>query len=320
MRMGGWSGWTIILFWGSIMAASVAVQLVPIVGLISLMLLSPFWFGGALHAMMISLGAQALRRRIGAAWLALPLLYYGGGFGLHLASVERAEAQAAAIEAANAKISIQVPRPFVYAAEDRMAVGDTQLVERYHADRAFLVGKDHVTTRYFAKGRACDTANTGWWYEKRFEPFLHRRDLFPAYKGADKTRQCLISQDGLPAVWRYRIIREESLRRGDWMNQRFGTDFTVIDDRAGKTVLQVETASIRTLPPILTLVAGCTIAGSGAPRTCEILPWGSSRLVPAGYKPRTDKGNPFTPTVDPAHSEVAALAKALGLEPRLPTD
>jgi hypothetical protein len=305
-----------------VMLISFALQMIPLVNFFALLVGAPYWFGIALHVMLITIGAQAWRGRLPLIMIGLPIIYYGAGFGFHLASSSRALAIAAQIEAANDAVTFVAPKPFFYRADDRAAVGDVELLERFRVERAYLIGKDSATIRSFAKGAGCNATN-GFYYDRRFdEPYLYRRDLFYFYKGADKTRQCVLSIDGMAPPYRYRIVNEQSPSRGDWLNPRFGERFSVIDDQERKTVAVVETASLKRLPPILTLLGGCSLRLStgGAPEKCGIFPVYSSKIVPAAYRPRNDDGNPFTPTLDPMQSRVGALGKAIGLEPRTPRD
>jgi hypothetical protein len=81
----------------------------------------------------------------------------------------------------------------------------SSLIELYRVDRSFLrQGDGTITTQYYAHGGECDNDLQGYYYERRNEPWAFRKDIFYSYHGK-KTRQCILSQDGLPAEWRYRI-------------------------------------------------------------------------------------------------------------------
>lgn len=296
---------------------------IPLVNILAALLLCPWWFGAAVQASMAATAWLALKGRIGRLWVLLPVVFWSGGVGLSVASAERGRAHAAAVEAANAAVTWRAPRPFEYRAVDRGSVGYSELVERYRYTRAYFIGEKDGTVRFYAAGAECEDASKGFYYDRRFdEPFLYRRDIFPSYKGADKTRQCVLSRDMRePPSPAYAVTNELSPNKGDWLNPRYSERFTVTDERSGETLAQVETASIKIVSPLLLLEVTCRIGGFDTPaRDCGIWPTYRRKSLPAGYTPRTDKGNPFTPTTDPMNSRVGALGKAIGLEPRLPTD
>lgn len=296
---------------------------IPLVSIVAILMLAPWWFGGALQLSMGGILFLAATREIGRAWLALPVFFWAACAGLSFASVQRAHQQAAAVEAANAAVAWRAPRPFVYRAVDHGSVGYSEIVERFRDTSAIFPGEKDTTLRYYAKGAECDQASKGFYYDRRFdEAFLYRGDIFPSYRGADKTRQCILSRDvrgrGQAS---FAVVNELSPVQGDWLNPRSGERFTVLDDSRGKVLAQVETATIRAIPPILLLEVGCRSGGIVSPASgCGIRPGYMPHGIPAGYKPRTDKGNPFIPTTDPMNSRVGALGKAIGLKPRLPND
>lgn len=295
---------------------------IPVVNIFAVLLLCFWWFGAALQASMAATAWLSLTGKIGRLWVLLPVAFWSGGVGLSLTSAQRGQAAAAAVEAANAAVTWRAPQPFEYRAVDHGAVGYSEMVERFRYTRAYFVGKDQGTVRFYAVGEACENASKGFYYERRFdEPFLYRDDIFPSYQGADKTRQCVLSRDMRePPIPPYSVTNKLSPITGDWLNPRSGERFTVADQRTGEVLAQVETATIKVVAPFILFGVYCNDGGFDRPATdCGIWP-SYGKKIPAGYKPRTDKGNPFTPTTDPMNSRVGALGKAIGLEPRLPTD
>jgi hypothetical protein len=184
-------------------AAIYAIQLSPFPGIILIALAAPFWIGLLVHIAMLHLAWLAIRGPISKAWLALPIGFYAGGIALHLASVRAAEAKADAINARNAAVRLTVDQPFRYLREGN--ADSFELIEHYRVDRSFLrQAKGIITTQYYARGADCDNGLKGFYYQRRFEPWLFRNDIFYDYHG-QKTRQCILSQDGISADWQYRI-------------------------------------------------------------------------------------------------------------------
>jgi len=142
-------------------------------------------------------------------------------------------------------------------------------------------------------------------------------NLFGGYHAEDKTRQCILSQDDVPASWRYRVDRRE-LPRGDVINARFGWRYSVVDETAGATVLTVETGTIGTLPPVQTIVAVCS--RYSGPLKCDFGLEPGSTLVPIGYKSLPPGYLPLVEVEDPDTWEIGILARALSLEPRTRAD
>jgi len=318
------SGLAIVFAYFGICLAIYLIQVFPIPGVILMAMGGPAWIGFLVHIAMLHLGVAAISGFISRFWIAIPILFYAGGYALHLYSVELANDLRASIEQANAAAKVTIEQPFAFLSEG--GGGAFELLEHYRVDRIFIrngpdaTGKYQITTQYFAKGEPCDRANTGWWYEKRFEPYLMRKDLFPTYGPSEKTRQCIISQDGLPAEWRYRIKSDYINTTSDFYTKRFGRKWTVIDERTGQNLLSVEVGGIKTLPPIPMIYAGCML-NSGAPSwDCNFGLMQGADFMAIGYKKRTDNGNPFIPTKDPDTWEISALARALSLELRRPTD
>ena len=324
MRATEGSGLRTVARWSLAMGASVVIGLAPGVGdVLSFFALPILCFAVAFHGLLVSLGWQALGGRIALCWAAVPLVWYAGGAGLHLASIGRAHAIASRMNAVNMSQRARVATPFSYRADDGMAVGDTTLAERYRVAAAFLVGRNDTTIRYVAYGDACASANQGFWYAKRFEPWVYRRDLFPNYRGSGKTVQCMLSKDGASTDTPYRIVNRQSAWAGDWLNGFRGEDWTVWDDGAGRRLAAVRTGSVTEFPWIAIPWAACgLVSPSSSLHACRdgmagLFHGGS---VPVGYRRRTDGANPFSPPTDPESTRVAAVAHALELQPRLPTD
>lgn len=299
------------------------LQWFPLTGIFLMMVAGMLWIGLLVHVMMAHIVWRVVRGTIAAAWLALPVVFYAGGYGLHVASVEAAKSEAAAIEAGNAALRLDVEQPFRFMQEG--GAGANELLTRYRVDRAFQQqGKSGITTYYYARGAECDGANQRWDYKRRHEPYLRNKDIFLHYKG-EKTRQCIISQDGLPADWRYRIKGNYTSRKNtaSWLFTRYGRSYDIYDDEAGRLLGTVEVASFSPLLPVPFIAAGCAL-NSGAPSwDCFAGLMKQGITFHAGYKGRSTqerKRSRFARSDDPETWEISALAKALGLEPRQPTD
>jgi hypothetical protein len=300
-----------------------ALQLPAIPGIFLMALAAPLWIGLLVHVAMAHFAWLAIRRMISRAWLALPLGFYAGGYALHLASVHAAKAEAAAINARNAAVRLTVDQPFRYLRDGN--ADSFALIEHYRLDRSFLRQADGtITTTYYARGADCDNALQGYYYQRRHEPWAFRKDIFYHFVG-NKTRQCILSHDGLPAEWRYRIAANYTYAedRASSFFTRRGKAFEIFDERDKHTLGIIEIATFVPFPVIPWIVAGCGLNSGAAKWQCG---WGLTKggtSIAAGYKPRAaddPQKNPFIPSLDAETWEVTQLAKALGLEPRQPTD
>jgi hypothetical protein len=307
------SGFSIIFGYAAAAVGALALQLVPYLGWIVLAAWGPLWVGYLTHLMLLHLAGSAVLRKISRAWLVLPIAYYGGGFALHLVSVNRAHAEASAIVKAAQKATIKVDQPFSFLDN----AGASDLLKYYRVDRTFLRSADgHITTRYFARGEACDEGIRNGRVALRGQPsFLE--NLFQGQHDIDKTRQCILSQDDLPASWRYRIESHE-LPRGNFINARFGSSYSVIDEATSTPVLTVETGTIGILPLVQTITAICSTYSG--PLKCSFGLERDPTLVPIGYKSLPPGYSQFVKLEDPDTWEIGILARALSLEPRTRAD
>jgi hypothetical protein len=309
------SGLLIILCYAAAAAGALVLQLVPYLGWIVLAAWGPLWVGYIVHFMLLHLAGGALWGMISRVWLIIPIAYYAGGFALHSVSLERAHAQARALAEAARQATVTVDQPFSFLNE--AGDGGGRLLTHYRVDRAFLrQGHGRITTQYFARGDACDQGIRNGRRAPRGQPSL-LVNLFDGDHAKDKTRQCILSQDDLPASWRYRIERHE-LAKADVINARFGWRYSVLDETTGTTVLEVETGAIGTLPAVQTAIAVCGLYSG--PLKCEFGLDRSATLVPVGYKFLPAGYSPFVETDDPDTWEIGILARALSLEPRERTD
>lgn len=298
----------------------------------------PFVIPILVHVALLHLAWRAIRGRIVRSWLLLPLGFYGGGYALHLASVHAAGAAAALIDAQDAAVHLSVDKPFRYLSEGNT---DTlSLIERYRVDRVFRRYPGTVTTYYYARGTACDSAA----HDPHHKPWTFKKDLFPYWRG-EKTRQCILEQDNLPADWRYRInVTDTSFTGTKSLDVKssdvtsIGTKFTdtshrvdaflfdrrqskifdIFDERDKRRLATIEVTSFATFPIVPVFVAACGIDQSFKRLGCAFGLLKAGPIIDAGFKPFRP-GNPEP--AQPADTwEIMPLARALGLEPRLPTD
>jgi hypothetical protein len=317
------SGVGIIAFYCAIAAVAFLLQWFPISGIFLMIFGGLLIIGALVHIMLLHLALAAITGLIGRAWLALPIAYYAGGYYLHLLSVQEVTTTAAAIETANKEQAFRADRPFTYLST---GVESLELLQRFKIDAAYSREASQDGREYgaysYAKGADCDKGSAGFYYANRYtQPFLWRRDLFPSYTGADKTRQCILLQTVKEADPGYEI--RDALDRdkpAPLLYRQFIVKWTALDARTNKVVATVKVGSMTPLPMVQFIVAGCWL-NDGAPSwDCGAsFMWGSD-MIAVGYKKRTDHGNPFTPVVDVETSQAAALGHALGLEPRSPTD
>jgi hypothetical protein len=279
--------------------------------------------GLLVHIAMAHLAWLAIRRTISRAWLVLPIAFYTGGYCLHLASMQAAEAEAAAVNARNAIVRLTVDQPFRYFRDG--AADSFSLIEHYRVDRSFqrqLNGT--ITTTYYAHGSDCDNARQGYDHARSREPWTLRTDIFYHYPG-NKTRQCILSQDGLPAEWRYRITANYTYAKDQASSlfTRRGKAFEIFDERNKRLLGTVEVATFTPIAIVPRIFAGCGLDGGAAKWVCT---WGltkDGRSIAAGYQLRAaddPQKNPFIPSLDAETWEVTQLARALGLAARQPTD
>lgn len=309
------SGLRIVGFYAAACVAIYLLQLFPVTGLFLMFFFGPIWIGVLIHIMMVHVGVASGVAHISRWWLAIPLFYYIGGFVLHLYSERKAHVAAQEIEAANAAAKTPVEHPFIYMFRYSH---ETTFFERCGADRAFITESNQEFGQYdFAQGSACN-ATTRWNYKNRYEPYMRRADLFPAYKGADKVLQCIITKNVKSAEWRYRLETKQIAWKGLLNPSTWMIEWRMIDGTTGAAVATVRTASIGMLPPIQTFVAGCGLNSGAARWDCAAGLLSSSAHVVSGYKPRPPGGNPFTPSNDPDTWPESTLCRALSLEPRRP--
>ena len=300
------------------------LQAFPGTGIFLMLVMGTLWIGLLVHVAMIHLAIASLDNLIPRNWIAVPIAYYGGGFALYLLALVLVHAQAAAIERANGAARIEAEQPLTFLMEGSVQDG-TALLQGYRADRFFVRNRDrdgeYFTTEYFAQGETCERANKGYFYEKRLEPWLRVADLFPAYKGSDKARQCIIQQDRVPAAWRYRI-ESEGTRGNDLAVRSYGTKWTVFEGQRDAQLLTVEVRELSTVLPIPLVLAGCGLNSGAARWDCGVTLMGSLFSTTAGYTAGRSKlmMNPPAPGSDVDTWQISALARALSLEPRQPTD
>jgi hypothetical protein len=297
------------------------LQLIPYLGWIVLAAGGPLWVGQLVHLMMLHLAGCGILGMISRAWLVFPLAYYGGGFALYSVSLNRAHVEAEAIEHAAQQATINVDQPFSFL---NNANQGSELLKHYRIDRVFLKqGDGRFTTQYFARGEACNDA-----IRTRQDAIKNRSsaprdqpsltdDLFGGYHDSGKTRQCILSQDDVAASWRYRL-ESKYLPEGDFINARFGSRYSVIDETTNATLLTVETGAIGTLPMIQTITAICSLYSG--PLNCHVALLRSSTLVPVGYKIPQGGIPQFFELQDPDTWEIGILARALSLQPRTRAD
>ncbi len=314
------SGFWILLGYGVAAATACGLQLVPYLGWVVLAAGGPLWVGCLVHLMMLHLAGSGILGMISRAWLVFPFAYYGGGFALHFVSLNRAHVEAEAIEQAAQQATIKVDQPFSFL---NASNGGFELLKHYRIDRAFLrQGHGRITTQYLARGEACNDAISNRQDAMRNgeAPLLGQPslmvNLFGGYHDSDKTRQCILSQNDLPASWRYRI-ESQYLPEGDFINARFGSRYSVIDETTSATLLTVETGVIGTLPPVQTITAICSLYSG--PLKCSVGLLRSSTLVPIGHK-LAPSGPYFVELEAPDTWEIGILARALSLQPRTRAD
>jgi hypothetical protein len=307
-------GFKIVAIYALICAGIFLLQLFPLTGGFLMFLMAAAWIGVVINVAMIHLAGAALIGSIARLWIAMPLAFYVGGFAAHYWAAAEVRTQAQAIEQDNAAAVVTAGPPLSFFVKGV----STEFVELYRVDRLVLPqGNRPPTIYYYARGTECDSANNKYDYRKRDEPFLFRRDLFFAYKGADKTRQCILQKDGPPGEVHYRI-EAVSFSSETPLIKSFGTKWTVYDAQTGGLLTKAESAAFRVITPFPFLLAGCGLVDNPASWRCDAGTMKESTHTGAGYRPDDDGG--FSRSRDPQTWELAPLGRALSLQPRQPTD
>ena len=169
-----------------------------------------------------------------------------------------------------------------------------------------------------------DNALQGYYAERRNEPWAFRKDIFYYYPGK-RTRQCILSQDGLPAEWRYRITARYTYAEDQETSlfTRRGTAFEIFDERDKRSLGTIVVATFTPFAAVPWIIAGCGLNSGAAKWQCGFSLTKGVSYITAGAKVRAaddPQKNPFIPSLDSETWEVTQLARALGLEPRQPTD
>jgi hypothetical protein len=307
-------GLFIVVTYAAICAAIFLLQLFPLTGGFLMFLMAIAWIGVVINIGMIHLAGAALIGSIARLWIVLPIAFYVGGLVAHYWAAAAVGTQAQAIERENTAAVITASPPLSFFVKGV----STDLVKLYRVDRLVLPqGNRAPTIYYYARGEECDSANKNYDYRKRDEPFQYRRDLFPSYKGANKTRQCILQKDGPAGEVHYRI--EAALFSSETpLIKNFGTKWTVYDVQSGAAIAHAEAAAFRVITPIPLLLAGCGLVDNPASWRCDAGMRKGSALTTVGYRP--DKDGDFFRTPDPQTWDIGPLGRALSLQPREPTD
>ncbi len=307
------SGFVIVAIYACICGLIYLLQLFPVTGGFLMFMMAIIWIGLVINVGMIYLAGAALVRSIALPWILLPIGFYVGGLAAHYRAVAAVTAQTEAIQRSNAAAIITVGPPLSFFVKGMFV----DLLELYRIDRlAAPRGNNPATIYYYARGEECDSAEK-YNYQKRDEPSVLRRDLFPDYKGADKTRQCILQKDGPPGKVPYRI--EAALFSSEtYLIKGFGTKWTVYDVKTGAALTHAQSAAFRVIEPIPVLLAGCGLIDNPPSWQCDAQMMKESTLASAGYRP--DSTTVGFRSRDPQTWAIGPLGRALSLAPRLPTD
>jgi hypothetical protein len=311
-------GLAIVAIYAAVCGLIFLLQLFPGTGIFLMFMLAIMWIGVVINIAMIHLTVAALAGSIARSWLLVPIGFYGGGLAVHYWAVAAVAAQTQAIERANAAVTITASPPLSFFTNAGILI---DLLELYRIDRMVqLRGKNAdspATIYYYARGEEYERANPNYDYQKRDQPFLLRRDLFPDYKGADKTRQCILQKDGPPGEVPYRLEFEPQSAE-TYLIKRFGTKWTVYDVKTGAALLSVQSAEFSVIEPIPLLLAGCGLVDSPPSWQCAVQMMKESTYTGAGYRPDSERS--VFRSRDPQSWDIGPLGRALSLQPRLPTD
>jgi hypothetical protein len=308
------SGFFLLAIYGLICGSIYLLQWFPVTGMFLMFMLAIVWIGLVLNLAMLHFTVASLSGSIPRAWILLPIVFYVGGLAAHYRAVAAVTAQTEAIERSNAAAIITASPPLSFFVKGMFI----DLLELYRIDRLVLPrGNNPPTIYYYARGEECDSANSQYNYQKRDQPFLLRRDLFLDYKGADKTRQCILQRDGPPGEVHYRLEAVSSSAETNLLKQ-FGTKWTVYDVATGAPLTSAQSAEFSVIEPIPVLLAGCGLIDNPPSWRCDAQMMKGSTYGGAGYTPDNARG--IERSRDPQTWEISPLGRALSLQPRQPTD
>jgi len=308
------SGLKIVAIYAVICTGIFLLQLFPGTGIFLMFLMAFAWIGVVVNIAMIHLAGAALIGSIARLWVVLPILFYSAGLAAHYRAAAAVTARVGAIERDNTAATITASPPLSFFVKGV----STELLELYRIDRMVVPQGNHpATIYYYARGAECDGANKNYNYQKRDEPFLYRRDLFPSYKGTDKTRQCILQKDGAPGEIHYRI-EAQPFASETILIKAFGTKWTVYDVQTGATITSAQSAAFKIIEPIPLLLAGCGLVDNPSSWRCDAQTMKETSLTGAGYRPNRDSD--VFRTRDPQTWDISPLGRALSLRPREPTD
>jgi hypothetical protein len=311
------SGLKIVFIYGTIAVVIFVLQLIPATGIVMMFFLGPFWISALVHLMMIHLAIVAAGKDISRGWLLLPGLFYGASFGLFGFTYWRATVEAAEIERANAAAKVSISEPYTFLVHGN----EPGFIERYRIDRLYQHEYgDNFSTWMTARGGVCGGNKNDPLIEGQYR--VTRSDLFPDYHGSDKVQQCSITRRGLAdANYRY-VIRSDVKRSSNLLAMRTERVWTVAEEKSGVVVTTVRTAEIGSSSIVFFAFIGCGL-NSGAPSwDCGFQMTRDGRSVAAGYRkppiqPVTLNPPPFP---DPEMLQISAVARALSIPLRTPTD
>jgi hypothetical protein len=313
------SGLKLVLIYAAIAAVIFLLQLFPVTGVVLMLFLGMMWIGLLIHVGMLHIGIAAAVKRIPRAWLAIPILFYGGNLLLFAVTYYRANAESEAIERANVAARVQIGEPYTMLIHG----SSPGLIEWYRIERLYQHEyNDYFSTWIYARGAVCDAKRGAGLIEGFYS--VARADLFPDYRSPDKTRQCVLSRQGLPgdADYQYRIRPTVTQTRSGFRS-RIDRQWTVTEEKTGAVVITAHTAKIGLWAPVALPLIGCSLNSGAARWDCgaAMLQWGPE--VIAGYKaPPPTRYVVFDPppVPEPEMLEVSAVARALSLPSRRPTD
>jgi hypothetical protein len=308
-------GLYIIAIYAMICGAIFLLQLFPVTGIFLMFMMAIAWIGVVINIGMVHLAIASLVRSIALPWILLPIGFYVGGLAAHYRAVASVATQTDAIERANAAATVAATAPLSFFVKGL----SIDLLELYRIDRMVSANGSNrpATIYYYARGEECASASRAYNYQKRDEPFQLRPDLFPVYKGNDKTRQCILQKDGPPGEVHYRI-ETASVSSETFLRKQSSTKWTVYDVQTGAPLTSAQSAEFSVIEPIPMLLAGCGLVDNPSSWRCDAQMMKESIYTDAG--PRPDRDGDMFRTSDPQTWEVGPLGRALSLKPRQPTD
>lgn len=285
-----------------VIAAGVfALQMIPIVGIVMMFMLAPFWSVLLINAGMLGTAFEALSKRVSRGWLLLPVLFYGTYFGFAALDHATLAKLGHDFDATNAKVAV----PFDPQHQALAFEGDGQAgswyVQNFALPVAYSRSKQHpegfrsnrmMETEVCAKVRGNQSLSAAQIYTFGF----HDGDAINDHKF--EKRFCDLSMPERPELPVVSVTHKEEQSRYGSLPITKVTTTVATPDGQSFTLLGGVAAPLSWIPmPVM----GCALNSGGPSWNCGAEFWRN------GFTPIVSGKTRFS-------RDSLVLAKALGLK------